>query len=122
MLGRIHSVVIWTDDLNRLTPFYRDRLGMKTQMEDAAFVVFEAPGGAPQLALGAHSEVKGASREPNRVMVDFAVDDCQAEYDRLSKAGVEFSRPPSQDPGGVIIATFHDPDGNTLQLFQESAG
>jgi predicted enzyme related to lactoylglutathione lyase len=117
MLEGIHSVLIWTEDLQRLLPFYRDVLGLKPQMENEGFVAFEAATGAA-LALGTHSDVKGRSRDPNRVMVDFQVDDCGAEYERLSKRGVEFVRAPSKEDG-VIIATFVDPDGNILQLFEE---
>lgn len=118
MLTGIHSVVIWTEELGRLLPFYRDVLGLKPVVESDGFVVFEASSGA-SLALGVHSEVKGESRDPKRVMVDFLVDDCQAEYERLSKQGVPFLRTPSKDDG-VTIATFSDPDGNILQLFQEA--
>lgn len=110
--------MIGTDDLQRLAPFYRDVLGLSAEMESDEFVVLGGSGG-PQLAIGTHSEVKGRSQDPNRVMVDFAVDDCQAEYERLSAKGVEFVREPSQDQG-FIVATFQDPDGNLLQLFQET--
>ena len=116
MLTGIHSVVIWTEDVSRLLPFYRDVLGLKPQMENEGFIAFEASSGAA-LALGSHSEVKGRSRDPYRMMVDLQVDDCQAEYERLSKEGVEFVRAPSKE-GDVTIATFLDPDGNVLQLFQ----
>ena len=118
MITGVHSVLIWTEELQRLVPFYRDVLGLKPEMESEGFVIFQSSSG-PQLALGAHSEVKGRSRDPNRVMVDFTVDDCQAEYERLSKQGVEFVRTPSKEEDGVTIATFVDPDGNMLQLFQE---
>jgi predicted enzyme related to lactoylglutathione lyase len=114
----MHSAIIWTEEMDRLLPFYRDVLGMGTQMEADGFVVL----GGGKLALGVHSDVKGASRDPKRLMVNLSVDDCQAEYERLKAQGVKFLREPSQDPGGVIIATLADPDGNTLQLFQESAG
>lgn len=116
MLTGIHSVLIWTEELSRLLPFYRDVLGLKPEMESEGFVFFQASSGA-QLALGVHSEVRGRSRDPYRVMVDFQVDDCQAEYERLSKQGVEFIRTPGKEDG-VIIATLRDPDGNVLQLFQ----
>ncbi len=118
MITGIHSVIIWTEDVNRLLPFYRDVLGLKPEIEAEGFVIFEASTGA-QLALGAHSDVQGRSRDPYRVMVDLQVDDCQAEYERLSKEGVEFIREPSKEDG-AIIATLRDPDGNLLQLFQMS--
>lgn len=116
MLTGIQSVIIWSEDAKRLAPFYRDVLGLKPAMEAEGFTMFEASTGAP-LAIGTHSEVRGRSRDSNRVMIDFGVDDCQAEYERLRKEGVEFTRTPSKD-GDLIIATFLDPDGNALQLFQ----
>ena len=115
MIKGIHSVVVWTEDLNRLVPFYGEALGLKPEMEDEGFVVFQSAGA--QLAIGRHSEVRGTSQEPNRIMVDLLVDDCRAEYERLKGKGVTFVREPYQE-GGFIIATFLDPDGNTLQLFQ----
>jgi predicted enzyme related to lactoylglutathione lyase len=118
MIKGVHSAIIWTEDVARLVPFYRDTLGLKVQMDTPGFVVFEAESGA-QLCVGSHSEVKGQSREPNRVMIDLTVDDCRAEYNRLSAKGVQFVREPSQDQNdGFTIATMQDPDGNTLQLFQ----
>jgi len=116
MALKLHSVMIGTDSLPRLAAFYRDVVGLKPQMDDGNFVVFEGEGGA-QLALGVHSEVKGPAKDPDRVIVDFQVDNCQAEYERLQGKGATFTRPPSQDEG-FIVATFLDPDGNTLQLFQ----
>jgi len=112
----VHSVLISTDDVGRLAPFYRDIVGLKVAMEGDDFAVFEAGSGS-QLALGVHSEVKGRSKEPDRIMVDLEVDSCQAEYDRLRAKGVEFMREPGEDEG-FIVATLLDPDGNQLQLFQ----
>jgi len=120
MFMGMHSVLIWSEDVKRLIPFYRDVLGLKPQMENEGFVAFEASTGAV-LALGAHSEVKGRAQDPYRMMVDLAVDDCQAEYERLSKQGVEFIRTPTKD-AIHIIATFHDPDGNVLQLLEDREG
>jgi len=119
MLTGIHSVLIWTEDVSRLLPFYRDILGLKPQMESEEFAVYLLNG--PGLVIGKHSEVQGPSRDPNRVMVNFAVDDCQTEYERLSEQGVEFIRPPTKD-AIHIIATFRDPDGNTLQLMEDLEG
>ncbi len=114
MITGVHSVLIGTEEFGRLVPFYRDVLGLNVQMEGDGFAVL-ADG---KLAIGKHSEVQGRSRDPNRVMVNFQVGDCQAEYERLRGKGVEFVRTPSQEDG-FTIATFLDPDGNVLQLFQE---
>ncbi len=115
MIGDLIGAIIWTEDLARLLQFYRDTLGQKTSMESDAFVMF----GDGRFAIGKHSEVKGASRDPNRIMLNFETTDAQADYEELTGKGVEFTRPPSQD-GELIIATFKDPDGNVLQLLQRT--
>jgi predicted enzyme related to lactoylglutathione lyase len=121
MIKGVNSVIIWTEDVKKLAPFYSDTLGLKTSEIGDEFAVFDL-GGAQQLALGVHSEVKGRSKEPNRVMVNLDVDDIQSEYERLKAKGVQFVREPSAEPAadGTIIATLQDPDGNTLQLFQSA--
>jgi len=123
MIGTIHSVAIWTDDVARLVRFYRDRLGLRVEIASDEFTVFAAPpAGGTQLALGRHSEVSGRSKEPYRIMVNFLVEDCRAACEELKARGVEFLREPWFDPAdGFMIATFQDPDGNTLQLLQPPA-
>jgi len=116
MISRINSVLIWSEDVSRLIPFYRDVLGLKAEMQ-GEFGVCPLDGVA--LVIGKHSDVHGRSSDPYRVMVNFQVEDCQAEYDRLRQRGVEFLRAPSKEGDGLIIATLLDPDGNVLQLFQE---
>lgn len=119
MITKVHSILIWSEDVKRLVPFYRDVLGLRPQAETEGFVVFILNGAG--LAIGTHSEVRGRSQEPNRVMVNLRVDDCQGEYERLSKRGVEFIRTPTKD-AIHIIATFADPDGNVLQLLEDLEG
>ena len=48
----------------------------------------------------------------------FAVDDVDAEYERLSQQGVEFSITP-RETGAVKIAVLDDTCGNCIQLMQE---
>jgi len=118
MIKGVNSAFIWTEDFPRLMSFYRDTVGLEPDFEGDGFAMFKAAAGA-QLGVGLHSEVKGQSREPVRVMVNFTVDDCQAEYNRLMAKGVKFIKEPEVQPGdGGNLATFVDPDGNTLQLFQ----
>ncbi|MEO0779348.1 MAG: VOC family protein [Bacteroidota bacterium] len=47
----------------------------------------------------------------------FNVDDVEAEYDRLSKLGVEFSMKPT-DVGTAKIAVLNDTCGNNIQLVE----
>lgn len=48
----------------------------------------------------------------------FAVDDVDAEYERLSQQGVEFPITP-RETGAVKIAVLDDTCGNYIQLMQE---
>ncbi len=119
MVNGLESVIVWTDDIGRLLPFYRDLLGLKPEFESDEFVAFGSPTGGSRLALGRHSEVSGPTKDPFRMMLNLSVDDCQAEYERLSGQGVEFLREPSVENDNMIMATLKDPDGNILQLMQQ---
>src|SRR5688572_6545780 len=122
MLKGLSGATIWSEDLNKLLPFYRDLLGLPVAYETPGFVGFgeRADGGGytgAYLGLGTHSEVKGKPSEPHRHMVGLASDDVDADYDRLQAAGVEFIEEPI-DYGGLRIATLRDPEGNIVQLLQ----
>ena len=116
MIKGLSGATIWSEDLNRLLPFYRDVLGLPMTIETPQFVVFGASG-APMLGLGTHSEVRGPNADPARHMVGLATDDIQADWKRLKAAGVKFIEDPT-DYGTLRIATLADPEGNLVQLFQ----
>ena len=99
-----------------LVSFYRDVVGLvtKPEMGEGAF---DAGGGASFMVDG-HSETKGKAKEPQRVLIDFFVDDLAAEQRRLEGKGVKFIRTSGQEPWGGVISTFLDPDGNYCQLIE----
>ncbi len=51
-------------------------------------------------------------------MPTFNVDDIQETYAELKEKGVEFVKEPAQEEWGGWFATFKDPDGNYLQIFE----
>jgi predicted enzyme related to lactoylglutathione lyase len=112
------GVLVWTESarFEAMARFYRDTLGLTPRTARADFVNFDWHG--VRLSLGVHQGVRGAARDPLRVMVNLAVDDIEAAYRRLLAAGVVFSRRPEREPWGGVVATFADPDGNTLQLME----
>ena len=116
MIKGLSGATIWSEDLNRLLPFYRDVLGLRARFETPQFVVFGAEG-APALGLGTHSEVRGRNTDPACHMVGLTSDDIQADWKRLQAAGVKFVEEP-KNYGNLWIATLVDPDGNLVQLFQ----
>jgi catechol 2,3-dioxygenase-like lactoylglutathione lyase family enzyme len=60
MIKGLRTASIWSEDVQKLLPFYRDVLGLPVGMEIPGFVVLGDPN-APSLALGTHSDVKGRS-------------------------------------------------------------
>ena len=144
MIRGLAGVIIWTDDLDGMVDFYRDTchhlpdgrttwtpcrmkpksttsfyraLGLTPHSERPHFVSFKW--GDVRLGIGSHSNVKGASSDPYRVMVNLDVEDIHAAHERLSQAGVEFIRPPEREHWGGWVCTFTDPDGNILQLLEQ---
>jgi predicted enzyme related to lactoylglutathione lyase len=117
-IGPVAGVLIWTSEerFPAMRDFYRDTLGLTARSVKPRFVNFEWAGF--RLSVSVHDDVSGANHDPLRSMLNLAVEDIEAVHARLSAAGVEFSRPPEAEPWGGVVATFQDPDGNTLQLMQ----
>ncbi|MNP24107.1 hypothetical protein D3C76_1168500 [compost metagenome] len=61
---------------------------------------------------------KAALRQDGIPATSFGVRDIQAEYTRLCKAGVKFTKEPTQ-LGPVTIAVFDDTCGNLIQIAQK---
>ena len=110
------GVLIWTEPerFEAMRHFYVEVLGLSPRTERAGFVNFEW--GSTRLTIGLHDRVSGTSSDPLRIMVNLAVDDLDAIHHRLQVAGVACLREPSPEPWGGQVATYSDPDGNTIQL------
>jgi predicted enzyme related to lactoylglutathione lyase len=112
------GVLIWTEAtrFDAMARFYRETLGLAPRSRRDDFINFDWHG--VRLSIGLHDRVRGAAREPLRIMINLLVEDIGATHARLMAAGVAFSRPPEQEPWGGWVASFADPDGNILQLMQ----
>jgi predicted enzyme related to lactoylglutathione lyase len=115
-LGPVNGILIYTRRLEPMLHFYRDVLELTPRHVKERTVNFEW--GDFKLTIGVHDQVLGPNTDPLRIMVNFHVDDIHASFASLQAAGVPFTREPSQEPWGGWVATFTDPDGNTLQLLQ----
>ncbi|MBM3958266.1 MAG: hypothetical protein FJ314_00610 [SAR202 cluster bacterium] len=113
----VAGLVITSGQSKALASFYKDVLGFTPHSERPDGAQFKW--GSLRLTIGSHSEVKGKARDPYRVMINLLVTDIHAVHRRLTERGVAFIRPPERERWGWL-ATFHDPDGNTLQLLQNN--
>lgn len=108
--------------------FYTETLGFETLMAMAEHNLFiiKDPGadiGGAGLLLEPSDNPLGAAymnglHDAGIPAIVFGVPDVQAEYERLTAAGVMFQGEPAEDPSG-IFAVFDDTCGNFIQLHQD---
>ena len=101
-----------------LIAFYRDIVGLRPNEEMGTGAFMAGSSSFIALIIEGHSEVKGATKEPQRVLLNFLVSDLASEETRLKEQGVEFVMSATKEPGFGTIATFLDPDGNYCQLME----
>jgi predicted enzyme related to lactoylglutathione lyase len=61
-------------------------------------------------------------QNPGGATLVFGVEDCDAARAALEAKGVRFDGPTREFGGMVRLATFFDPDGNTLMFYQNLGG
>ena len=118
MINNVAGLIIWSEDVENLGAFYRNVLDLEPITEREGFMAFSF--GEFRLSIIHHSDVKGVSKDPLRMMINLDVSDIDMVYRSLSDKGVTFLRPPEKEHWGGYVATFEDPDGNVLQLLQRS--
>lgn len=109
------AINLTSDQPQEVLRFYKETLGLPPAPEMGEGAV--RAGGAVIFVDG-HSDTRGAAKEPQRVLINFFVDDLQSEQDRIEKAGATFIRRGGKEPWGGSISTFLDPDGNYCQLIE----
>jgi predicted enzyme related to lactoylglutathione lyase len=123
---KLQLMSIYVDDQEKALHFYTDVLGLvkKTDVTQGPYrwltvASAEQPDGI-ELQLAANDDP--AAKAYQQALFDrgeraimFYVDDVQAEYDRLTAAGAEFTQQPTKVTGSTI-ATLNDTVGNLVQL------
>lgn len=120
------GVRLLVTDYGRALRFYRDVLQFRVTWGDetTGYAAFDT-GGSPLAVFGrqAMADAVGAGHLPaaaaaqDTAVLTFAVDDVDAEHERLRSRGVVFLAPPVDRPGwGERTAHFRDPDGNLIEL------
>jgi predicted enzyme related to lactoylglutathione lyase len=107
---------VTSEEPARLAEFYKNVVQLPPKPEIGEDFAFDAAGAA--FIIDGHSETKGVAKEPQRVLINFFVDDLAAEQQRLEGQGVRFIRSAGREEWGGVISTFQDPDGNYCQLIE----
>ena len=113
------GVCLVTTDVVQLRTFYEDVLQAEADGDEIHSVV---PRENPVLAIY-NPALHGESTIPvhdsggGSVVLQFQVDDVDAEYERLVGLGVEMIQPPTTHPWGSRAMQFYDPDRNLVTFY-----
>jgi predicted enzyme related to lactoylglutathione lyase len=119
---------VFVEDQEKALRFYTGVLGFVKKADvpvgDARWLTVVSPEDpdGPQLLLEPSSNpaaqaFKKALFAQGIPLTAFAVQDVQADYERMLALGVVFHMPPAQTEG-TILAVFDDTCGNLIQIFQ----
>ena len=129
---RINVTSVLVDNQDKALAFYTDVLGFlkKTDIPlggGAKWLTVVSPDAPDGVELLLEPDAHPAARPFKEALVEdgipytsFAVDDVQAEFDRLSGLGVTFVQPPTA-MGPVTTAVFDDTCGNLIQIAEVSS-
>jgi catechol 2,3-dioxygenase-like lactoylglutathione lyase family enzyme len=123
---RIYVTSVLVDDQKAALTFYTEVLGFEKKQDiplgGASWLTVVSPDQPTGTELLLEPDGHPAAKPFRKALVEdgipatsFAVDDVQAEYDRLRAKGVRFTQEPT-DMGGVTTAVFDDTCGNLIQI------
>ena len=111
-----------TDDVEGLAGFYARLLGVPTALNEYYVEIQAGPAsvGFSRRRFTEHREADsppapGADRR-DEIILDFLVDDVDAEYPRIAALGVDLVMPPTTQPWGNRSMMFRDPAGNLINV------
>ncbi len=119
MALNLNNIMMGSEDSRKLADFYTKVLGAPNpDWSDEANGWFGFQAGDGSLVIGPHSDVRGRSHEPGRVMLNFSTPDVNGDFERIKALGAEVVAEPYEPGGGggMLMCTFADPDGNYFQL------
>lgn len=110
--------VIYVNDMQRSTAFYRDTLGLPLKFSSPGWTEFS--NGGTTIALHKHmgGEAKTAQPAAGQATLVFVVDDLKSAYETLKADGVQFSLEPQKQPSGLTLGVLLDPNGFGITLQQ----
>lgn len=115
MIEGINPIILFVKNFDECLEFYRDKLGLQMVDEDSPhkdFATFLVGG----VEFSLHSGYDGSTKSP--VSLHFLTSDINEEISNLKEMGVKFTHEAEKTPWEAYQATFVDPDGNEMILYQ----
>jgi predicted enzyme related to lactoylglutathione lyase len=119
---------IVTEDVEGLAGFYARLLGVPAALNEYYVEIQAGPAsvGFSRRRFTEYREAGCGARAGDQrlaeIILDFAVDDVDAEYPRIAALGVDWVMPPTTQPWGNRSMIFRDPAGNLVNVFSRPAG
>ena len=110
------GIIISTQNLNKMSEFYSNVLGIKPNNIDDSHASFHF--GDFKFIISTHDKISGKSKDKHRIMINFAVDDIYKWYNKILSLNINIIQPPYSEEGGGYICTFEDIDENIIQFIQ----
>jgi predicted enzyme related to lactoylglutathione lyase len=116
---------IVTDDVEGLASFYAALMGTEVALNE---YYVEVPAGQTTVGFSkrrfteyqeSHVARTGKPCRRSGFVLDFLVDDVDAEYERIAALGVDWVMPPTDQPWGCRAMIFADPEGNLINVFEQ---
>jgi predicted enzyme related to lactoylglutathione lyase len=115
------SIRIITDDLDRLVRFYEQVTGVSAERPAPVFAELVLPSATVAIAdsqtVGLFGAGSARAADNHTVIIEFQVDDVDAEYQRLTPLVEDWVQEPTTMPWGNRSILFRDPDGNLVNLY-----
>jgi len=108
---------IVTDSVEQLAAFYARLVEVPVTLNE---YYVEVPAGPMSVGFSKrrYTEYReGVQGRGPEVILDFLVDNADAEYERIKALGVEWVLPPTTQPWGNRSMIFRDPEGNLVNVF-----
>ena len=114
------SVRIITDNLDAMVEFYEKVTGFAADRPEPVFAELHFPSctlahGHTSTAALFNNAARPAANET--AIIEWIVDDVDAEYERLQPIVSEWEQKPTLMPWGNRSILFRDPDGHLVNLF-----
>ena len=106
----IGEVCLLTNNVPRLSAFYKQLLGVENGSNDEAHQFIISEGTA--LTIYNDGTVKNSLNQ--NICLAFTVDDIDGEYEKVLAMGAKIIEPPTKRLWGTINMSFYDPDNNMV--------
>lgn len=114
--GEIRYLQIPTDDVAAAAHFYERALGWMVRTRSDGSTAFDDT----TAQVSGEWVVDRQAAGDTGVLVHIRVDDVEASLGKITEAGGEIVVPRTRQGEGIAYATFRDPAGNVLGIFQEN--